>query len=272
VQGPDNGVQVTHAYDAPGSYAITVTATDKDSAASPAAGQSVTVVPAELQGPDLVVGGTSGDDQITVRPADPTSGQVAVTLNGQSLGTFAVAGQILLYGGAGNDTITLQGFPTDTGDVTLSQQAMLFGGAGDDTLDATGSAAPDVLVGGAGNNLLLGGAGRNLMIGQGAGSELHAGASDSILIGGTTDYDLNPVALDGLMKEWSRDLDVATRIDHLTNGGGLNGAYRLNPTTVHANGSYSLYSSVGSSAVDWLFFHTLSDVKQSEPDDVLTTI
>jgi hypothetical protein len=34
-----------------------------------------------------------------------TSGQVEVTLNGKSLGTFAPTGRIIVYGYAGNDDI-----------------------------------------------------------------------------------------------------------------------------------------------------------------------
>jgi hypothetical protein len=218
VQGPGAGMQVTHTYDSPGNYAVTVTATDKDGATAPAASQSVSVVPAELQGSDLVIGGTPGDDQITVQPADDTSGQVAVTVNGQAVGTFAVAGQVVIYGGAGNDTIALQALPTDAGDVLLAQPAVLFGGAGDDTLDATGSAAANVLVGGEGNDLLLGGAGPDVLIGGQGTDTLRGGGGDDVLVGGSTDYDANLAGLQALRAVWSRtDLDYQTRVNYLTN-------------------------------------------------------
>ena len=68
--------------------------------------------------PDTVtVNGTAGDDQITLQPADATSGQVGVTLNGQDLGTFAPTGKVVVFGLAGNDTIQLLALTTDTGSV-----------------------------------------------------------------------------------------------------------------------------------------------------------
>src|SRR4029453_10898891 len=73
--------------------------------------RGVAVVAAEVQGGVVAVGGTTGDDQITLSPAD--GGTVRVVLNGVDLGTFLpiVAGggqgSVVVYGQAGNDQITL---------------------------------------------------------------------------------------------------------------------------------------------------------------------
>ena len=95
-----------------------------------------------------------------------------------------------------------------------------------------------ILLGGPGDDQLYGGGGRDLLIGGLGSDTLHSGTGDDILIGGTTDYDGNPVALYVVMAEWTRTDAAATyavRIGHLRDGspGGLNGAYRLNATTVH---------------------------------------
>src|SRR5262249_16032797 len=115
VQGYQSGLSLGHTYAATGTYTITVTATDKDNGTSSVVTQTVNVVPALLQDGDLYVGGTAGDDLITVQPADDTSGQVVVTLNGQNLGTFAPTGKVVVFGLAGNDTIQLLALGTDTG-------------------------------------------------------------------------------------------------------------------------------------------------------------
>src|SRR6185369_5013405 len=104
VQGPGSGVQVSHVYTDAGSYTPSVTATDKDSATGPAVSQTVAIVSVELQGGDLVVGGTTGDDHITIQPVD-ANGTVDVVINGQDQGTFVPTGKVVVYGQAGNDLI-----------------------------------------------------------------------------------------------------------------------------------------------------------------------
>jgi Ca2+-binding RTX toxin-like protein len=138
--------------------------------------------------------------------------------------------------------------------------------------NVVGSAGNSVIVGGPVAGILTGGAGRNLIIGHTAGSTLQAGGGDSILIGGATDHDANPVALNALMKEWTSFHTAGQRRSFLTNGGGFNGPFRLDLSTVHANGAYSLYASLNPTVVDWLFFHSPGDIKQSEASDFFTTI
>lgn len=148
VSGPASGVQVIHVFTATGSASVTATATDKDGGTGAAVTQTVTTVAAELQGGDLVVGGTTGDDHIVLQPSD-ASGSVDVVVNGHDQGTFAPTGKVVVYGQAGNDLIEV--VPLTAGDgsqVSLALPVMLFGGEGDDTLDARGESGPAVLSGG----------------------------------------------------------------------------------------------------------------------------
>jgi hypothetical protein len=129
-----------------------------------------------------------------------------------------------------------------------------------------------LMVGGDVAGLFNGGAGRSLVIGRSAGSEMHAGGGDSLLIGGRTNYDTNPAALDALMLEWTSNQTLGQRVGFLTNGGGLNGTAVLNTSTVHKNGSYSLFGSVNPAVADWFFFEVSIDVKRSKPTDIFTMI
>jgi hypothetical protein len=111
-----------------------------------------------------------------------------------------------------------------------------------------------VLVGGSGWKNLEGGSARNLLIaGTGVGW-LQAGGAGDILIGGTTKYNSNTTALAYIMAEWDSSDSYATRVSKLSKGGGLNGAYVLNSTTVFDNGVADyLY---GGASQDWFFVHT----------------
>jgi uncharacterized delta-60 repeat protein len=70
---------------------------------------SLTVAPAVLQGNDLLVGGTTGNDTFVL--SSPAPGQVQVIRNGTPLGTFVVTGQVRVFGGAGDDNFTVTAAP-----------------------------------------------------------------------------------------------------------------------------------------------------------------
>jgi hypothetical protein len=125
-------------------------------------------------------------------------------------------------------------------------------------------AISSVLVGGAGNNYLYGGSARNLLIaGRGYGY-LAAGGGGDILIAGYTKYDSNSTALAYLMAEWDSGDSYSTRISKISKGGGLNGAYVLNSTTVSQNGmANDLY---GGALSDWFFAHT--SAKKNNADKI----
>jgi PKD repeat protein len=273
VQGPAAGVQVEHVYTGSGDHAVTVTATDKDGATGPAAGQTVTVVAVELQNGALVVGGTTGADTITLTAVG--NGAVNVVVNGQDLGTFTTgvtapgAGPVIVHGQTGDDQITLVGDVGGTFPIT----AALFGGDGNDTLDAVASNRASVLVGGAGDDSLLGGSGRDILIGGVGADTLRGGAGDDVLVAGRTEHDGSLNALDFLFREWVRtDADFATRRAHLSGEleGGSNDPFFLNALTVHDDGAADLL--FGDGDQDWFLTSASDDVNDLEGGDFVTNL
>ncbi|HEV3344818.1 MAG TPA: PKD domain-containing protein, partial [Pirellulales bacterium] len=269
-------LQLIHTYTADGAYQVRVQATDGDGAQGPpSSALTITVATAAMQGSTLVVGGTTATDTILLAPVD-LNGNVKVTINGASAGTFHPTTEIVVYAQAGNDQVQLQSARIHGTTAYISVPAALFGGNGNDVLDARGSTANDILVGGPGNDTLWGGRGRNLLIGGLGSDTLHAGSADDILIGGTTQYDNNLAALNAIMSEWGRtDLSYQARINDLSGpSGGLNGSYFLNSTTVHDDGAVDyLY---GGSGQDWFFYHASQPnadvVKNKRSNEVATII
>jgi Ca2+-binding RTX toxin-like protein len=113
------------------------------------------------------------------------------------------------------------------------------GGAGADILIGDGSA--NVLNGNGGNDILSGldgsdnldgGSDRDLVIGGSGSDTVIGGTGDDIVIGASTLYDANAAALTALLAEWKSSQNYDDRLSHLQNGGGLNGAFLLNGSTV----------------------------------------
>src|SRR5207249_8578031 len=156
--------QVGHIYTATSTFTVQSTATDKDGGTSATVQQTITIKAVDVQAGTLVIGGTTADDTISVTPADAT-GNLAVTINSVSQGTFAAPAQLVVYGQSGNDQIKLLTKKIGATTYYVTVPAALFGDAGNDTLDARGSTANNILVGGAGTDTLQGGSGRDLLIG-----------------------------------------------------------------------------------------------------------
>ncbi len=260
---PDKTFAFEHAYAEIGSYTVTVTVQDDDGGVGSAV-QTVSVQVVQLQsdpctgGVQLAVGGTAANDQIVLGP-DP-SGEVWVTLNGACLGSFAATGRLLVFAQAGNDNLQVAG--------NIHHSAWLYGGAGNDRLK--GGAGDDVLLGEAGDDLLVGGSGRDLLIGGTGADRIVGNAGDDILIAGITYFDNKEHGLCAIMKEWTRgDASYEVRIDHLTNGTGLNGsAVRLNGATVGHDASDDVLT--GSSGLDWFLFDALRDRATDLHDEVFS--
>jgi hypothetical protein len=71
------------------------------------------------------------------------------------------------------------------------------------------------------------------------GAEQYGGLGEDVLIAGTTSWGDDPVALKAIMDEWSRtDISYDERATHLINGGGVNGTYTLNTSTVTGTGEW----------------------------------
>jgi hypothetical protein len=232
-----SGIQVTHGLSAAGYRGITVAATDPNGLTGTGYGYvsilPVTVAiqtdPAKTSQQMLVITDSGSGDTIALGSAANNS--VSLTVDGYNLGAIA---------------------PTNSSPFAL---VMALGtGVGYPTLDARNLAISSVLVGGSGYSYLYGGSARNLLIaGTGRGT-LYAGGAGDILIGGYASYDSNTTALAYIMAEWDSSDSYATRVKKINKGGGLNGSYLLNSTTVFNNNwSDSLY---GGASLDWFFAST----------------
>jgi len=201
----------------------------------------------------LVVTGTPGNDNIIFNPVGG-SGDINVTMNGVSLGTFHPTSRIIACGLTGNDDLQVAG--------SISVSAWLYGGDGNDRLK--GGAGNDVLLGGKGDDLIAGGNGRDLIIGGQGSDRLVGDAEDDILIAGTTAFDNNDTALCKILAEWTSTRDYSTRIANLMgNGSGASFNARLNDTvflkptgpdtTVYDDGAEDILT--GSAGQDWFIFN-----------------
>jgi hypothetical protein len=231
VTGP-SGTTVTHAFSTAGTYFLGVTATDPNGlTGSGTTGYidilSITVAiqtdPAQTSQQMLVINDSSNYSDITLSSA--ANNGVSLGLGAYTLGTIAPTN--------GNPFALVIAFDTGAGE----------------TIDARNLAISSVLVGGSNYSDLYGGSARNLLIaGTGTGT-LYAGSAGDILIGGYTSYDSNTTALASIMAEWDSSDSYAMRVKEIGKGGGLNGSYVLNRTTVFDNGvSDYLYGGAG---LDW---------------------
>jgi hypothetical protein len=194
-----------------------------------------------------VVQGTAGDDNIHVKQGG-SAGQLTVWLNGALIGTYSPTMRLVIHGLAGDDDIQADG--------NVSAPLWLYGDTGNDRLK--GGSGNNVLLGGSGDDLLVGGSGRDLLIGGTGADRLVGDANDDILIAGSTAADADSAALEAVMAEWTRtDADFQTRVGHLMNGGGLNGAVRINASTVSDDNDYDVLT--GSSGTDWFLFNRDGD-------------
>jgi hypothetical protein len=234
-----SGTTVTHAFSTAGYRVPTVTATDASGLSGSGSAQ-VDTMPVTVA--------------IQTDPAHTSQQMLIITDISSNLEDYigltsaADNGVSLTFGRIGLGTIT----PTNGNPFAL---VMGFAGSGIyDTINAMGLSINTVLVGGSGGTSLYGGSARNLLIaGTGAGG-LEAGSAGDILIGGSTTYENNPTALAYIMAEWDSSDSYSTRIKKITSGGGLNGSYLLNSSTVSDNGvSNPLYGGAG---LDWFFAHT----------------
>jgi len=211
---------VNHVFANTGTYVVQVTSTDKDGGQSTPATWNVDIAHTLISGGILYVGGSDGNDTIAIN-AGGGSGSVAVAINGLNQGTFSALSRVVVYGGAGNDVISVQS--------NVLLDAWLFGGGGNDVLSA--GRGNDVLAGGAGNDILAADRGFDLLIGGLGQDVLSGGQDDDILIGGTSNFDRDEAALAAIVAEWTSPRSFLTRKANLENGSGspdrLNDAYFL---------------------------------------------
>jgi Ca2+-binding RTX toxin-like protein len=176
---------------------------------------------------DLI--GDSGKDTL-----DYSGYNVGVTVDLANFNATAIAGQVFNMDNVIGTSVT------DT----------LIGDGADNEL--RGAGGDDILVGNGGADYLDGANGRDLLIGGAGGDKLIGGSGDDLLINGSTAHDGSIPSLKLIMKEWARlDQTFLQRINHLRNGGGLNGGIVFNGLTVtHDLSSDSLEGNSGS---DWFW-------------------
>ena len=130
---------------------------------------------AEARGIDqsdvIVLNGTKKGDNINVTARK--NGGITVTVNGKSHNyTAEQASRLIINGGAGNDKITV--------DKAVKNDLVIMGGAGNDTIQ--GGAGNDTIVGGKGNDTLKGGAGNDRITDDSGVNKIYGQAGDDTLI------------------------------------------------------------------------------------------
>jgi Calx-beta domain/PKD domain/RTX calcium-binding nonapeptide repeat (4 copies) len=257
---PNAATAVSHAFPFQGTFNVTAYVSDQDGDNSSTWQKTVNAAQFGMVGIDLVVGGTPGADNIVVA-ATSTSSAVSVTLNGSNLGTFTlptqngVVGTVFACGGDGNDLIEARSTVVGSTTYQFPRAVAFHGGNGNDTLLMSSTAVvASVLVGGAGNDTLTGGNGPDILVGGLGIDSLNGGGGNDIVIGNKVAYEDDLNAMRMLRLEWGRtDISPAQRMDHLTGmlGGGQNGTYYLNPTTImEDNAIDDLWGGAGT---DWFF-------------------
>lgn len=257
--GNGSGVALDHIFTHVGTFFVQLTAKDKDDGQATVV-HAITISAFALQADPhepgktaLVVGGTVGNDNILVKPANLV-GAITIVINGVSQGNFRPTGRMIVYAQAGNDSIEVRSRMIRNRLVAIRQSAMVHGDDGNDSVDVWGSIANNVLAGGNGNDILLGGAGRDLLIGGQGKDTLRGHGGQDILVGGTTIHDKDLAALIALMAEWGRrDASFDTRIHHLTGSlaGGLNVPHFMNRATVVDDRQKDMLD--GGADRNWLF-------------------
>ena len=175
-----------------------------------------------------------------------------VKINNVNKGTFSFTGSIIVHAGSGNDNVSI--------DSAITRDTFIFGEAGNDTL--SGGGGSDVIVGGDGNDKISGNNGRDLLFGSNGSDSLSGGNDDDILDGGTTADDTSISSLCKLQDEWTRtDKNYTFRVQHITQGGGLNGSVKLNASTSFS--STTLKDTLTGGSGSDLFFAAV-------PGDVIT--
>lgn len=205
-----SGEALSHAFELPGTYNVSLTATDKDGeSASFVLAVTVTRVYVDGNG-DLQIGGTTGPDRIII--SSGAAGGVSVRINNVLTTVPAFPGAIYVYGQDGDDTITV---------TTITKPVNAYGQDGNDYI-AT-AAGNDMLDGGAGNDRLLAGNGANLVYGGEGNDTLQGGTGVDTLYGGNGNDTLSGVGGDDfLFGEADRDaLNGGVGNDYLAGGLGI---------------------------------------------------
>jgi DNA-binding beta-propeller fold protein YncE len=219
-------------------------------------------VPCEPDKRVLIISGTSGNDVIEI---NGPGNILSVKLNGVLLGQFDITalnlGAVRVLGLEGDDKIKAGG----SVDLTVEE----YGQLGNDSLE--GGGGDDILFGGEGNDVIDGHKGRDLVFAGLGTNSISGGSDDDIIIAGTTAWDNNPQAICAIHHEWIRtDRSYAERVADLRDGGGYNGNYVLNQSTVFENGTPDTLA--GAKHMDWFFYDARDKMSDRQAGEVATPL
>ncbi|WP_392533892.1 DUF4347 domain-containing protein [Nostoc sp. C117] len=176
----------------------------------------------------LFVGGGSSNDNIEVRRGSSAS-TIRVLVNGADKGEFArttngsTIGRIIIYGNAGDDTITVN---SDLGAIN----AVIFGDVGNDTI--RGGIGNNLIDGGNDNDTIYGGIDKDILLGSFGQDTINADKGDDILISGSYRYSSDLSAIAALLAAWLQPVSYSQRISNLKNGVGFDSLYALKPANI----------------------------------------
>ncbi|CCC96833.1 calcium-binding protein [Azospirillum baldaniorum] len=218
----------------------------------------------------LAINGRDGDDLILGSAFNDTltGGNGSDTLiagDGDDV-LYIDADDALVSGGAGFDTVYVQGDGNLTLDLTASGIERVFSGSGNDILTATGSVTLVEINGGAGDDLLVGSAFDDTLRGDAGNDTLYGGDGNDVLVGGSGDNVLFGGAGDDR-------LYVDTQTASLDGGAGNDTVYARysGGVTLDLSASIELFSgSVGSDTVTAVNASAAVELIGGDGDDSLT--
>jgi Ca2+-binding RTX toxin-like protein len=243
----------THAYASEGIYHVTVSVTDDHG--------TVTTMPHIVTiDSSVVVAGTTfamnaGNLSVTAPATDNTItlsvGSLIVEVDGVPTEFDPTPASVTIHAGNGNDKITV--------DSAITIEVIVHGGAGNDTIIAGsgndklhGGDGNDILVGQDGDDLLIGGPGRDILIGGDGKDGIHGKADEDILIAGIVNFGTAlEAALADIQAEWLSNRNFLERTANIEGWGCNPTTYRLNSTTVLDDDDKDMLH--GDQGMDWFF-------------------
>jgi uncharacterized repeat protein (TIGR01451 family) len=208
-------------------------------------------------GTDRLFGGSGNDTLCGGDGNDFVYGQQGNDFAGGDAGNdkvFGEGGNDFLLGNDGNDHL-FGGIGNDR----------MYGQAGNDQV--FGEAGSDIGVGGDGNDKLFGGSGRDVLIGGDGLDTLFGEAHDDILVAGPTLHDEDDEALQAILAEWTSSNSYTTRVNNIRSGGGQNGVFTLDDTTVIDDGVKDTLW--GNSGLDWFLFGDGDKLKDKAANELV---
>ena len=199
----------------------------------------------------FIINGQDGEDLVLLNDQGQAAAQTYNFFDYEGIPILTVPGSTFVFADMIGDAIV----PSAT------EVLALLAGMGTDIINASWTPVIKLLVdAGGGDDQINGSAGRDLFFGGLGADVINAGDEEDVVLAGDNAFGADPAALAALMAEWGRtDLDYADRVDHLLNGGGLNGDYRLDHI-----GDDGLNSMSGGAGLDLIFGSQAVDAHDQE--------